>query len=119
MADTAQTLSIVNATRNRPVAGHARVANNLSWRLRGMIGRQFDRFDALVFPRCNSIHMFFMTMPLDVLFLDRKNRVCALRESLPPWRMAASLKAVRVIELPSGAIGRSGTRPGDQLDFRN
>ena len=104
-----------NTTRNRVLAAQARLADTPGWRLRGMLGRSFDGFDALLFDRCNAIHMFFMHMPLDVLFLDRAGRVCGVRNNLRPWRLAFCAGACQTVELPAGAIAASGTCVGDQL----
>ncbi len=108
---------IRNATQNTTIADNARVAKSLLWRMRGMIGRSFTGFDALIFHNNNSIHMFCMQMPLDILFLDRDNRVISVRENLKPWRLAAEWKAKTVVELPVGAVARSQTQPGDQLEI--
>ncbi len=108
---------IRNTTRGTVVAANARTAATLGWRMRGMLGRKFDGFDALVFGRCNAIHMFFMHMPLDILFLDAEARVCGVRNRLRPWRLALCGRAKRTVELPAGALEASGTQPGDQITF--
>jgi uncharacterized membrane protein (UPF0127 family) len=107
---------IRNITKDTVVAEHPRVAKSILWRMRGMIGRQFDDFDALIFRRNNSIHMFFMKMPLDIIFLDRKGKVVGLRENLQPWRMAMKWGSYSVVELPVGAISKSETAIGDELE---
>lgn len=104
-----------NTTRNMLIAGSARAASTLGWRLRGMLRRNFKGFDALVFDRCDSIHMFFMHMPLDVLFLDADGRVRGIRNGLRPWRLAFCAGAKTTIELPAGAIAASKTCIGDMV----
>ena len=99
------------------LARQARVARTIGWRMRGMLGRRFDDFDALVFPRCDAIHTWFMAFPLDVLFLDRDRFVCGVRQGLPPWRLAAARRARTVIELPEGTLARTGIGLGDRIDF--
>ena len=39
----------------------------------------------------------------------------ALRENLVPWRLCWILRTRTVVELPAGAIARSGTRLGDEI----
>ncbi len=107
--------AIRNTTRGTVIAANARTAQRLNERMRGMLGRGFDGFDALLFPRNNSIHMFFMHMPLDILFLDAEGRACGIRNSLRPWKMAFQRGARTTVELPAGALAGSGTRPGDQI----
>ncbi len=106
-----------NLTRETRLAERAWVASSLPWRLRGMIGRRFGEFDALIFEHTNSIHMFFMGMALDVVFLDAKDQVIGLRRELRPWRLAAKWSSRRVIELPAGMIASSRTELGDVLEL--
>ena len=106
---------IRNLTRQTVVARTAWEARSFCWRGRGMIARRFDGFDALIFPGASSIHMCFMGQALDVIFLDRDQRVRKLVPGLKPWRLAGQWGAVTVIELPVGAIAAAGTAVGDQL----
>ena len=90
-----------------------------SWhmRLRGMIGRHFsESMDAMIFPRCNAVHMLFMTMPLDILFLDRENRVVRAVQHLRPWHPGVYAgNAVTTVEFPAGTL--TGVKPGDRIVF--
>jgi uncharacterized membrane protein (UPF0127 family) len=43
--------------------------------------------------------------------------VVKIRASMPRWRMAASLFAHSVLELPSGTAQATQTTSGDQLEF--
>jgi len=106
---------ICNRTRGTTLAASHRLADSHAWRLRGMIGRRFDAFQALVFERCNNIHTWFMGIPLDVLFVDAHYRVVAIRRNLRPWRMAMAWRARHVIELPAGAA--ANTEEGDRLEL--
>jgi len=106
-----------NLTRQTVLARTPRLADSFLWRARGMIGRRFTSFDALVFDACGAIHMCFMLIALDVVFVDAEHRVCGLREGLKPWRLASARTAVITVELPVGAIAAAATRLGDQLDF--
>ena len=58
-----------------------------------------------------------MKFPIDVLFLDKKKKVLKVRNAMPRWRMAMSLFAHSVLELPSGHAAKTGTVAGDQLEF--
>lgn len=83
-----------------------------------MIGREFGDFDSMVFNHCNAIHTLFMGIRLDVIFLDRENKICKLEEGLKPWKlMVRSGRAYSVIEMPCGTIEKTGTELGDVLDL--
>lgn len=106
---------IRNLSRDTVVARHPWLAHSLYWRMRGMLGRRFTGFDAMVFAPCSAIHMIGMHMPLDVLFLDAQGRVLGLRARLRPWRLASHRGARITVELPVGAIAASATAVGDAL----
>lgn len=106
---------ILNQTRQTTIARSLVVARSPWMRARGMLGRDFTKFEAMVFYRAGSIHTCFMGLPLDVVFADRELCVRGLRCDLQPWRLAAVRGAATVIELPVGAIAASGTQVGDQL----
>lgn len=89
-------------------------------RLRGMIGRPFEQIgiDAMVFPSCSAIHTFFMTFPIDVIFLGAENTVLKTCHGCRPWRPFIRCRGAQsVIELPAGALAHTGTLPGDRLDL--
>ena len=83
-----------------------------------MLKRKFDQFDAIMFEDNNSIHMFFMSYPLDVIFIDGDNTVVSVRKGVKPWRMAMDMKAITTIEVPAGVIEHSKTEAGDKLEYQ-
>lgn len=97
----------------------------LGWRdrLRGMIGRKFDPeagIDAMIFPRCCAIHTMWMSMPIDVIFLDSGSKAVGLYPAVKPWRFSLVCRgAATVIELPVGAIAESGTELGHHLNLNS
>jgi len=58
-----------------------------------------------------------MQFPIDLVYLDRENRIKKLRSAVPAWRLSACFFAHSVLELPAGTIRNSQTQPGDKLDF--
>ncbi len=64
------------------------------------------------------ITMWLMRFAIDAVFVDRAGRVIRAAEHLPPWRFATSARgADEVIELPAGAIARTGTQAGDEIVY--
>jgi uncharacterized membrane protein (UPF0127 family) len=65
----------------------------------------------------SAIHMFFMRIPLDVIFLDNEKTVLD-QVTLKPWQTYTPKKAARyVVELKEGNLISSETEIGDILDF--
>jgi uncharacterized membrane protein (UPF0127 family) len=70
----------------------------------------------LVIEPCNSIHMFFMRYPLDIVFVDSVGKVVFMYKAIKPWRVGRIVRGARTaIELPTGAIESSQTQLGDQI----
>jgi uncharacterized membrane protein (UPF0127 family) len=60
---------------------------------------------SVLFKNCKSIHTFFMCFNLDVIFLDRDNRVIKIVKQLKPFRIVLPVKnAVSIVEIPSNTI---------------
>lgn len=110
---------IQNLTKGTIVANDARRADGFFARGRGlMLAPPLSEGGGLVIEPCNSIHMFFMCYPLDVIFVDREGRVLFLYEGIKPWRVGRLVKGARMtIELPAGTISRTHTEIGDKLSL--
>ena len=111
---------IRNLTKRTVVSCRTFQAVSFGDRLRGLIGRPFERFgfDAMVFSSCSSIHTCFMTFPIDVIFLGPGNTVLKTCPGCRPWRPAIwCAGASAVIELPAGTLSHTGTEAGDRLDL--
>jgi uncharacterized membrane protein (UPF0127 family) len=106
-----------------PIAERVRTARSFRQRLIGLMGRKsLEPGEALWFPGESSIHMLFMRMPIDVLFLsepeaDGARVVMDLRHSLPAWRgvVWASRRAKGCLELEAGVLARCGIKVGDRI----
>lgn len=109
--------SIVNQTRGTVVATQVEMATSFWARGKGLIGRKSlpDGFGLVIRP-CGSIHMFFMSIPLDVLHVDKEGRVLKVLAGIKPWHLGPIVPRGKwVVELPRGAAGRSGTQAGDVI----
>lgn len=112
-------LKVKNVTRGKLLADRAERAASFTRRFMGLMGRaSLDFGEGLHIDPCNSIHTFFMRIPIDVAFLDPSGVIVKQFSALPPWRATALYRKARtVLELPAGTLTASGTQEGDQLDF--
>lgn len=93
-----------------------RIANRFTTRLRGlMLAPPLALDEALLLTRCSSIHSAFMRQAIDVLYLDRGDRVMRCVQNLKPWRGSMGWGASHVLELAAGSIIRCGIAVGDRL----
>ncbi len=69
-------------------------------RLKGNMGRKNIQ-DILLFPKCNSIHTFFMREAIDVVMISKENQVLYVRNHLTPYHIILPKKNVyATLEFP-------------------
>lgn len=110
-------MRLINQTKNTVVAENVFLADSLFRRIKGLLGRTtFDKGQALIIKPCNSIHTFFMRFPIDVLFVDKNNKIIQAIPGVRPFKLTKIyFQANSVIELPPGTIKDSLTGLGDTL----
>ena len=93
-------------------------AKTFGTRLKGLMFRaSLAPKQALLLDPCPQIHTCFMRFNIDVVFLDKENRVVAILENLKPWRMSKFYtQARRTLELPGGCL-QNHVQAGDELIF--
>jgi len=109
---------ITNLTRNTVIASQVQIARNYRQRMKGLLGvEEFSSGQALVITDCQSIHMFFMKFPIDVIFCDSQNKVVGVCLEIKPFHLSPIFfRASYAIELPVGSIAASKTQIGDQVE---
>jgi len=111
-------LAVTNLTKGTVLATSLEVAKSASKRNKGLLGRKgLAAGEGLWIIPCESVHTFFMRFPIDLVYLDRNNRIKKVRASVPPWRLSACLSAHSILELPAGTARETQTQCGDLLEF--
>lgn len=96
-------LRLINKTKGKDISSQTTVAKSFYSRLMGLMFRQsMGDQEALVFYKASSIHMFFMFMAIDVIYLDKDMKVMKIVRGLKPWLMSSCFGAYCTIELPAG-----------------
>jgi uncharacterized membrane protein (UPF0127 family) len=106
-----------NLTRNTLLADQAAQADTFARRFKGLMGvASLPAGQGLHIEPCNSVHTFFMKLPIDVIFLDQSLQVVDIAHAMPAWKVSRLyFKARSVLELPAGTAKASGTEAGDRL----
>lgn len=112
-----ETRYVFNETRQCFLSLNVGLADTHLSRLRGLLGRmKLRRDDGLWVTPSQGIHTIGMMFPIDVIYLDARNRVIHLIEHFRPFRIAPiRVHAKSVLELPTRTIYVSGTHVGDSL----
>ena len=109
---------VSNVTRGTRLATCLEVADTGAKRNKGLLGRKgLAAGEGLWIIPCESVHTFFMQFPIDLVYLDRKNRIRKVCDSVPAWRLSACFSAHSILELPAGTIRDTQTQAGDMLEF--
>lgn len=95
-----------------------RLTETVGERMRGLLGRPpLNPGQALWIQPCNSVHSFFMGYPIDVVYLDREQRVCKCLNEMVPWRISVSWQARSVVEVAAGQIHTLGIEVGQRFEW--
>ena len=108
---------VLNQTKGTVVADRVEIADSFWARLRGLMFRSsLGHDEGLLIKPSSSVHTVFMRFPIDVIFIDRANRVVKVAPSLKPFRAAGVLTSqVGALELPAGRAVAARVEKGDQL----
>ena len=100
------------------MADRADIADTSKTRKIGLLKHtKLEPGEGLWITPCEAVHTIGMKFPIDVLFLNKQRRVVKIRHDMGKWRLAGSLRAHSVLELPSGRAQATDTAAGDQLEF--
>ena len=109
-------VALVNERTHVAVATEVELASTRSSRRRGLLGRDsLNPTSALMLTPCLAVHTAFMRFPIDIVFLDQDGFTVKLVADVPPWRMAAAVRAHSVIEMAAGSLRRHAIALGDRL----
>lgn len=102
------------------IVSELRIADNFWTRFVGLqFAPSLKEGTGLLIRPCNSVHMFFMRFPIDVVFLTKDLVVEQILPDLKPWRISpVVLKAYQTLELPAGTIAKVGLKQGDRLTLK-
>ena len=110
-------MSVVNLSRGSQPIARVEVASTPWDRLRGLLGREglAPRAGLWITP-CAGVHTMFMRFAIDVVALDRQQRVVRVWRKLAPWRATrVSFRVSSVLEFRAGDAQLCGIETGDQL----
>lgn len=107
-----------NGTKGNQLLTRVRLANGIWTRFRGLmlVGQLADGEGLLIDP-CTSVHTMFMRIAIDVVFLDRANRVVKIAHDLKPYHFSVAKGSRRVLEISAGRARNLDIEVGDDLRF--
>lgn len=120
-------MALIRSVTSRVVlADRAEIATGMLQRMVGLLGHSsFHEGEALILPRCNAIHTWFMRFPIDVIFLKSvqgsgfrvQGVVVKVVERMNPFRLAWAPSADTAVELAAGTTSKIRTARGELLEI--
>lgn len=89
-------------------------------RLGGLLVLQaLEQDQALWITPCNSVHTFGMKYALDLVYIDKNNKVRSLVSHIKPWRASLCIQAKAVMELTTGSLQYLDIQRGDSCKWQD
>lgn len=109
-------MNIINLTKNIKLTQYAQLAISYKDKLFGKINRNSNI--SLIFKTRFGVHTFLMDKPLDIVVLDKNNKVVKIKKNLKPnsfffWNP----KYNKVIEFPQNTLSKTNISLFDTLNF--
>ena len=94
------------------------VASSFKDKLFGLMAKKNIDYGLLII-NCKSIHTFFMLECIDVLLLDRDNRILEINRNISPNKVLVfkNKKRTNILELPNNSS--LNLNIGEIIDFNN
>jgi len=117
MNERTNTLVITDRTSGSVVCTQGVLANTFGTRLFGLLGKKgLEEGSGLLIRPSSGVHTFGMSFPIDIVSLDRNDRVIGAFENIGAGTIRGlSVKTRSVLELPAGRIRECGIKSGDEL----
>lgn len=110
-------MKLYNSTQNIMIADDVNIADSFALRSIGLLSKKvLHECEGLIIKPCCSIHTFFMKFSIDVLFVNKDNKIVALYENVSPWRvLPIHITSWYVVELPADTITSKNITKGDLI----
>lgn len=94
------------------------LANTFLSRFKGLMFRQaMTDIDGMLITPCNAIHTIGMKFNIDVVFIDKENKVTSVKSRISKNSFSKDLGAKHVLELPAGKLEQTDIKPGDYIHW--
>jgi len=112
-------IKIINETKKEAVISNCLLASTFFSRLKGLLGKsKLEKDEGLCLRPCRSVHTFLMRFPIDIIYVNRENKVLKIIENLGANRISPYLKeAYFIIELNAFGCRKKNIEIGDKLSF--
>jgi uncharacterized membrane protein (UPF0127 family) len=110
-------MKVINTSKQTTIAEHVITPNSLLDQSLGLL--RYKTPKAMLFKTRWGIHTLGMKYAIDILILDKENRVVKFKENLKPNNLFVwNPQFETVLELPSGTINKTNPHISDIIIFK-
>lgn len=111
-------MNVKNRRTGAIVLDNLEIADTFYKRFIGLMGQKnLAKQTGLKIDPCNSIHCFFMKIPIDVMFLSKDDVVVKIIHDMKPWRISPIVKGAHYV-IEANALEWVGkVEVGDKLEY--
>ncbi|SFE45791.1 DUF192 domain-containing protein [Trichococcus pasteurii] len=109
---------LINAITGEVILEDLQTADTFYDRFRGLMGRpSIPENTGLMIKPCNSVHCFFMKFPIDVIFLDKEDRVVHIAGNMKPGTISPIVKRAKYVVEANAMKFTGDVMIGDKLEI--
>ena len=110
---------LINARTGEVILENLLTADSFYARFRGLMGRpSIPENTGLMIKPCNSVHCFFMKFPIDVIFLDKENRIVHISENMRPGSVSPIVRKANYVIEVNTSVFQNNIKIGDILQLQ-
>ena len=107
---------LINERTGEVILDDLQIADTFYARFRGLMGRPSIPENAgLMIKPCNSVHCFFMKFPIDVIFLDKEDRVVHIAGNMKPGSISPVVKRAKYVIEANAMKFSDSIQNGDRI----
>lgn len=109
---------VKNKNTNMVILDRVEISDSFYTRFKGLMGRtSLEKGSGMKIDPCNSIHCFFMKIPIDVLFVSKDHTVIKIISDMKPWKVSPLVRGASYVIEANGNELTGKVKIGDRLDF--
>lgn len=114
------TVKLRNLTKDIMILNDIIIAQDFFSRLKGLLGKKsLEKDQGLILRPCNSVHTVGMKFSIDVVFVNKDNKVLHIIKNMKPYKFSPIIKkASYVIETSRGTISDENLEVGDIIEIK-
>ena len=111
-------MKVINKKTNSVILNQIEIADTFYNRFKGLMGRKnLDEGSGMKINPCNSIHCFFMRIPIDVLFVSREHTVIKIITGMKPWKVSPLVRGAQYVIEANSSEFKGKVEIGDRLEY--